>query len=1207
MRKLLTSRAFWHWVGLISCFLVLSLLNWFLGPFISISGYAPLANLLPLVLVQGVLVLVFILASVWLWRRRKTGVVTGSAAVPVQGSPDAARAAQDIRTEIAAMTLGFQRALDVLKRMRDGRKLGRAYAYQLPWYLVMGPIGSGKSELIRHSGLRFPMSERKGGKIEAGAHASFMFSDKAVLVDTEGPFRGDGVLTGDARQIWTGFIDQLKTARSRQPINGVLLVLNLETFARWDDVERVTRAADIRQQLVGLQASLKMRFPVYLVFTGLDRVPGFSAFFEGLSSEERARVFGLTFPFVEEVAAEQDDDAFIAFFNREFTHLLQWQRPRTLSRVNAEPDTQRRLGAFMFLPHLAALRPMISDFLEDVFKSSRYERALLLRGTYFTSANIAEDATETSPARLLQKDQAKGLATGSGGGSSSASAKEPGSELVRDPASRPSITDRLRSGYFIRDMLEKVIFEEAGLVGVDSEVKRRQSFLQWSLTALVAALGLCFTLWWTVSFLANQELISRVERATHNAEQVIRPIVDGIESSPDNALDLPSTVPALRVLAALPTGWDERNKDLSLALSGGLSQVSTLSEATQAEYRDGQIIFLLPRLQTMLQQKIVAEISDPHDLYDALMVYLMMGGEAPVDKNIVSRWMREEFVRLYPGPAQATLRAALNEQVSNLLEAGFPPIELDGKLVQEARAVLNQYPPSQRGLAILARLPEVEALRPWRLSDAAGPLASYALVRRSGNSLSETIDGMYMADNFYTVILPAITKVAETLVNEDWVRSPRTTGEETILQASALRQEMVELFANTYISQWENLLSDVTIASFSTLQQEVSILKAVAGPPSPLKSYLTSVAQQTSLTPPAEAKEDNSIAGIARQELQGSLTNAVPPGQPITDHFASLREFVEGTSNPLDEVIKQLVQLRIVVGPAASADVASSAQITELTSGPAFTQILSQLRLSTLSAPPALGDSILALVRETSNIANAGLQADMNSTWQAQVLPFCTAAINGRYPVANSRQDITIADFSRFFAPSGLLDQFFERQLKPFIDTSISPWKVMNTTGMQLNITPAALGYFEQAARIRAMFFPGGAATPQLIFEVTPIDLDPGALRVKLDIDGQALIYQYGPPQQVAMKWPASTGGVRVEFGAQEPGFASSLTVPGPWALLRFVRSSDLRRLSADRFSFRVSLGARSAGFTLNATSVDNPFGQNPLLGFRCLPSLASQ
>ncbi len=1204
MRKLLTSRAFWHWVGLISGFLVLSLLNWFLGPLISISGYAPLADLLPLVLVQCALVLVFVLAGVWLLRRGKRGTGAGALAVSRPGSADeAARTAQDIRTEIAAMTLGFQRALDVLKRMRDGRKFGRAFAYQLPWYLVMGPIGSGKSELIRHSGLRFPMSERKGGKIEAGAHASFMFSDKAVLVDTEGPFRGDGVLTGDARQIWTGFIDQLKTSRSRQPINGVLLVLNLETFAHWDDVERVTRAADIRQQLVGLQACLKMRFPVYLVFTGLDRVPGFSAFFEGLSTEERARVFGLTFPFVEEAVAEQDDDAFISFFNREFTHLLQWQRARTLSRVNIEPDAQRRLDAFMFLPHLAALRPMISDFLEDVFKSSRYERALLLRGTYFTSANIAEEVAEPASARFLPKDQTKGVV----GGLATASAKEQGTELARDQASRPSITDRLRSGYFIKDMLEKVIFEEAGLVGVDSEVKRRQSLLQWSLTALVAALGLCFSLWWTVSFLANQELISRVERATQNAEQVIRPIVDGLEASPDNALDLPTSVPALRVLAALPTGWDERNKDLSLALSGGLSQVSTLAEATQTEYKDGQRIFLLPRLQTMLQQKIVAEISDPHDLYDVLMVYLMMGGEAPVDKDIVSRWMKDEFVRLYPGPAQATLRAALNEQVSNLLEAGFPPIELDGKLVQEARAVLNQYPPSQRGLAILARLPEVEALRPWRLSDAAGPLASYALVRRSGNSLSETIDGMYMADNFYTVILPAITKVAETLVREDWVRSPRTTGEESVLQASALRQEMVELFANSYISQWESLLNDVTIASFSTLQQEVSILKAVVGPPSPLKNYLTSVAQQTSLTPPAEVKEDNSIAGIARQELMGSFASSVPPGQPITDHFASLREFVEGPANALDEVLKQLVQLRIVVGPAASADVASPAQITELTSGPAFTQILSQLRLSTLSAPPALGDSILALVRETSNIANAGLQADMNSTWQAQVLPFCTAAINGRYPVANSRQDITIADFSRFFAPGGLLEQFFDRQLKPFIDTSVSPWKVMNTSGMQLDITPAALGYFEQASRIRAMFFPSGAATPQLVFEVTPIDLDPGALRVKLDIDGQALIYQYGPPQPVSMKWPGGTGGVRVEFGAQQPGFASSLTVPGPWALLRFVRSSDLRRLSADRFSFRVSLGARSAGFMLNATSVDNPFGQNPLLGFRCLPSLASQ
>ncbi|MGQ3674525.1 type VI secretion system membrane subunit TssM [Xanthobacter sp. TB0139] len=1169
----MTSRVFWRWVLLALGVLVLSLLTWFAAPHLSILGVRPLAGLFPRLLVQCV-ILLFALLIVLVWRLRHKPPSSAQAVVaaPVAASQEKNDEDTRIRAEITQMTEGFQQALDVLRRMRGSRKFARAYAYQLPWYLVMGPTGSGKTSFIRHSGLRFPVAERSGGKQDSEAETTFFFTNKAVLIDTQGPFRGDGVLSGPARKVWTAFIDQLKKVRSRQPINGVLFLFNLETFVGWDEVERATRAADIRQQLVGLQASLKMRFPVYVVFTGLDRVPGFKPLFEGLSAEDRGRAFGLTFPFGREEAHEQDESAITTFFNQEYLHLLQWQRSRMLNRVHEEPETEKRFDAYMFLPHLAALRPMLSDFLEDVFKPSGYERALLLRGLYFTSAQVPSEAPEAGPSRGTGQQE------------------------------RPSIVDRLRAGYFSRDILEKVIFEEAGLVGVDSEVKRRQTRLQWGLTALIAVIGLCFSFWWAFSYATNEALIQQVDEATAKAEKVIRPINESLARTDRPDLDLASTIPALTTLAALPTGWDSRNDPVPLVQRGGLSQLPALSATTQKEYHDGLRIFLLPRLVELLQRQMVATRSSPEDLYDVLMVYLMMGGKAPVNHDVVLRWADEEFSHLYPGAAQERLRATLHDQVANLLEAGFPPISLNQKLVDDARVVLGQYPPSQRGLAILEELPEVVALKPWRLQDVAGPLANYALVRRSGQNLAENVPGMYLADNFFTIMVPAIGKVAEQLVRDDWVRLPEGTRQENTLRASALREEMLSLFANAYINKWEDVLNDVTLASFSTLQQEVSILKALVGPPSPLKNYLSSVVQQTTLTPPEPKKEDGSAVEKAVQQTLKANTSPQPasPGAPITNRFASLREFVGGASSPLDEVMKQLVQLSAIIGPVASADGAVPAQITDLTSGPAFTQILNQLRLSTISAPPALGDSILALVRETTRIANAGLQDDMNSAWKTMVLPFCNAAIRGRYPASNSRQDMTIADFSRFFAPEGILDQFFQRHIKPFVDTGVTPWRVLRNAGAQPALSPEALSTFEQAARIRTVFFLPGAATPQLLFNVTPVDLDAGAMRVKLDIDGQSLIYQYGPPQTVSMKWPGASSGVRVEFGAQQPGQPSSITVSGPWALLRFLKANKLRALAADRFSFEVNLGERSASFLLNATSVDNPFASNPLAGFKC-------
>ncbi|MFG1462662.1 type VI secretion system membrane subunit TssM [Xanthobacter sp. DSM 24535] len=1177
MVKMLTSRAFWRWVVLIVVAVLLAAAIWFLAPLVSIGGDAPMADATPRVLALLVLLLLCVLIVLsWRTRPEPAGpAAEHKALLPAGVVP--ARDAQ-VEAQTAALADGFQRAMGVLRRMRLSHRWGRSYAYQLPWYLVTGMGGAGKTSLIRRSGLRFPVADRRdgpGGQIAAGASCAFFFSDAAVLVDTQGPFRGDGIASGSERQVWTNFVALLKKHRPRQPINGVILAINLEDLEGWSEAERLTHGADIRQQLVGLQTRLKVRFPVYVVLTKADRVPGFHAFFDGITAEERNRVFGLTFPLCDENGLSAEGETLFAFLNREYDNLLQWQLPRVLNRVNLEADAGRRFDTFMFLPYLAALKPAVCDLLEDMFKPSGYERPLLLRGLYLTSAD-AEEVGNESPYRLLPQERPEG-----------------GSAVV----------ERRRTGFFIHDTLEKVIFGEAGLVGIDSELKRRQKHLQWGLTALAGCIAVGLGLWWTVSFLGNRALIEQVDRSADRARQVIAPLGESAVLKPGGDADLSVAVPALTTLAAMPTGWNDRSQSVPLAHTAGLSQTPRLATATRTEYTDALQSLFLPRLDLALQRQIEANMSKPSTLYGELMVYLMFGGVAPMDKELVVAWMRREWATTYPGPAQAPLRAALVTQLSNLIDARFPKLDLNASLVARARAVLNQYPAAERGLSILEDLPEVKELQPWSVADAAGPLAPYALVRRSGKTLADGIAGMYTAANFFTVVLPAISKVAEALVREDWVRTPANPNTPAAVRASQLKKDMLALYTSDYVAQWEALLSDITIAPFATLQQEMAVLQALIGPPSPLKVYLTAVAQQTTLAPPAKPV-NVADASAAKAELASLLGGGPSPGQPVTDRFAGLHTFVTGTPSPIDDVVKALTQLRMAIGPAASAGDASPSQVTELTSGPAFSQILGQLRMSTLSAPPALAESILALVRQTSAITNAGVREDMNAAWKAQVLPFCQVAINGRYPFENSQNEATLVDFTRMFAPGGLLDQFFEKQLKPFVDTSVAPWKLLANAGARPDITAPALAYFEQAARIRTMFFPAGATAPQLTFDVTPTNLDPGAMRVKLEIDGQSIIYQYGPPQALAVKWPGASGIMRVEFGAQESGQPSSLTVNGPWALFRFLNARGLTRITANRFAFNINLGPRAASFTLDAASVNNPFRQNPLTSFKCLPSL---
>jgi type VI secretion system protein ImpL len=57
------------------------------------------------------------------------------------------------------------------------------------------------------------------------------------------------------------------------------------------------------------------------------------------------------------------------------------------------------------------------------------------------------------------------------------------------------------------------------------------------------------------------------------------------------------------------------------------------------------------------------------------------------------------------------------------------------------------------------------------------------------------------------------------------------------------------------------------------------------------------------------------------------------------------------------------------------------------------------------------------------------------------------------------------------------------------------------------------LRQFEAAQRIRQMYFRQGSQDPQLQFTITPSDLDAGALRFTLEIDGQTVDYRHAAPR----------------------------------------------------------------------------------------------
>ena len=399
-------------VALILFGLILAAAIWWMGPLLAIGQARPFdSDWGRGVAIGGLAAFVAIVCLAILLRRRgrdraMTRAIAADVAAP--DPEDAAAAA-----ELDELRARMGEAMGVLRGRSLRGRFGSRRLYQLPWYVIIGPPGAGKTTAIVNSGLHFPLAERMGktalGGVGGTRNCDWWFTDEAVLLDTAGRYTTqESGGEADARA-WTGFLDLLKKHRGRQPINGALVAISLSDLAVQSEAERRDHAVAVRARLTELRERLGVAFPVYVIFTKADRIAGFQEFFEDLGAAEREQVWGFTLPH-DRSAAPLDG------FGTEFEALLERLENRSLERMQAESDPQRRALAQGFPSQVASLRGAAEGFLADVFRASRYEARQLLRGVYFTSGT-----QEGAPIDRLMAGMARAFgisrqAVGSGSG-----------------------------------------------------------------------------------------------------------------------------------------------------------------------------------------------------------------------------------------------------------------------------------------------------------------------------------------------------------------------------------------------------------------------------------------------------------------------------------------------------------------------------------------------------------------------------------------------------------------------------------------------------------------------------------------------------------------------------------------------------------------------------------------------------------------------
>lgn len=604
-----------------------------------------------------------------------------------------------------------------------------------------------------------------------------------------------------------------------------------------------------------------------------------------------------------------------------------------------------------------------------------------------------------------------------------------------------------------------------------------------------------------------------------------------------------------------------------------------------------------------------------------LKVYRMFGEPVRFDSKTVEAVVKADWEQLFNADPEAL--ASLPVHLKNLLALKLEAVKLDENLKAEVIAKLTQTKADQQCYESFKTLKGGDRSHDFKLAEALRPNGQKTFIVADGRDIGvAVVPALFTAQGYRESVLSKSLSFVKGCMADNWVLdNPASSSDPR--EINRLHEQFMALYLGEYRNYWWQLSHGIKLRPAQDLRQTVELLDILSRPmDSPLRLLLVAVENNTALGKISAAVADAANkANLGPDEQTRSRINALKeiaglnsgatsdPLEWMERSFADINALVRGTdkSMPLDAVLERLKDLGNYFRQTGGSQAQKSAASRIGGSGDVVEQANNEFKM----LPEPVRTWPLSLtsvgVNATLSQASGDLKGEAKSAGIAGSASPCHTAFAGRYPfVRGSQQDAPLTDFAKFFAPGGVMDKFFQANLKDFVDTASTPWRQKSTDGHSLGLSQDAIGQFQSAAKIRDAFFPAGGQNLQVQFDLRLLELSPGVDNVRFYNEGQDIVYHSGQAQAARIQWPGPTPGTGVQITFETPDKQQSRQQKsGPWALFRLLEESSLQHSGGpERFSVSFQAQGFTARFELQASSVNNPFSLGDYRSFHCPESL---
>ncbi|MGF1818947.1 type VI secretion system membrane subunit TssM [Vibrio alginolyticus] len=1161
--RIFTQRWFLGLIGVAAC----SIFIWVVGPLIAIAGYEPLKSDFQRLVTILVLVLLWAIFNVTKQHKQK---VKEDESIQTLLEVDS-QSDKEAASEIDLMRERIEQAVKVVTKTYKGKR----GLYDLPWYVLIGPPGTGKTTVLKQSGLEFPLGDSLGSDSIAGVggtrHCDWWFANKAVLIDTAGRYTTQDSQEKVDSKAWHGFLGLLKKYRTQRPINGAIVTISLASVMSQTRTERSLHARAIKSRLQELKNQLGMQFPIYVLLTKMDLVAGFNEFFADLSKEEREELFGFMFP------REVDDErGVISLFNKEFHGMLERLDARMLRILETEDDLDKRTLIFEFPKQLRVLQANLDEFLAEIFAQNSFEEPALIRGVFMLSS-----VQEGLPVDKLMNESTNGLG------------------LNRLALAKSQTGSH---SYFVKNLFDKVIFKEQLLGTVNRHYQKQSGWMRRGVYIGCTTLLLGASSLWFMSYKWNSRLIVDTNEQASHIDAMI-----GAQSL-DFEADIVSAVETLDRLMTLPLGKQSNYGDADSVKRFGLYQGDKVSQAASNAYSDALTQYYAPLLLDSLVSEMESNQQHREYLYETLKTYLMLFNPDKYQQDEVLAWFNFYFERQYPGELNADLRRRLLQHTQYLLGNDGQGFTYNTAAVTSAREVLTQMSLPERAYQRMKIQFSKSHVPSFRLTDVLGPKGLEQFERASGKPLSQGISGFYTYNGFHSIFQIQINRTVKSLMEENWVYGDDLKAHE-IDQDSAI-QGVQSRYYQDYVNEWKTLIEDIQLKQAPSLELATEQARVLSGVERPIESLLRAIQKEVALSKVSLSENQKAASEVAGKVAKVKFSNTADrldmylpeengfnvalPGKEVESHFSEILRLGE---QDFDDIQQAMVNLRSYLSDLSSSGNNQKIAYKSILDGTVTQDVAASFARAKELLPRPFNQWLGELSQESVKFAESGSKDHLNQLWVTQVVRPYQRTIAGRYPFEpNASREVRLKDFKRFFGYGGTLDAFFQEYLEPFVDTSKSRWRLEKEIGVR----PETLMVFQRAQRIRQSFFESDNSL-RVEFGMKPVYLDQHITRFVLELGGQDLVYKHGPARAKSLSWPAGQDQTRIVFTPPESKREIAHTYEGEWGIFKLLDQSLKARPESRKDNIvMIDLKGNKVQLELIPSSAINPFWSNEMERFRC-------